>query len=65
MTDNWVEMSLRFIAHDSGIRALKDKMSRDILDAFENAGIEIASGTYEVVGMPPIEVRLTEPRASS
>jgi hypothetical protein len=53
-------MSLRFIAHDSGIRALKDQMSRDVLDAFEKAGIEIASGTYEVVGMPPIEVRLTE-----
>jgi small-conductance mechanosensitive channel len=60
LTDNWLEMSLRFIAHDSGIRALKDQMSRDVLDAFEKAGIEIASGTYEVVGMPPIEVRLTE-----
>ncbi len=64
LTDNWLEMSLRFIAGDSGIRALKDKMSRDILDAFEKAGIEIASGTYEVVGMPPIEVRLAEPHAS-
>ena len=65
LTDNWVEMSLRFIARDSGIRALKDKMSRDILDAFEKARIEIASGTYEVVGMPPIEVRLADPHASS
>ncbi len=64
LTDNWVEMSLRFIAGDSGVRALKDKMSRDILDAFEKAGIEIASGTYDVVGMPPIEVRIAEPRAS-
>ena len=53
-------MSVRFIARDSGIRALKDKMSRDILDAFEKAAIEIASGTYELVGMPPIEVRLAE-----
>jgi len=60
LTDNWLEMSMRFIARDSGIRALKDKMSRDILDAFEKARIEIASGTYEVVGMPPIEVRLAE-----
>jgi hypothetical protein len=42
---------------------LKDKMSRDILDAFEKAGIEIASGTYEGVGMPPIEVLLAESRA--
>ena len=65
LTDNWLEMSLRFIARDSGIRALKDRMSRDILDAFEKARIEIASGTYEVVGMPPLEVRLAEPRAAT
>jgi small-conductance mechanosensitive channel len=58
LTDNWLEMSLRFIARDSGVRALKDKMSRDIIDAFDKAGIEIASGTYDVVGMPPLEVRL-------
>jgi small-conductance mechanosensitive channel len=65
LTDNWVEMSLRFIARDSGIRALKDKMSRDILDAFDKVGIEIASGTYEVVGMPPIEVKLAGPRTAN
>lgn len=59
LTDNWVEMSLRFIAHDSGIRALKDAMSRDILAEFEKAGISVASGTYQVVGMPPLEVKLT------
>lgn len=60
LTDNWVEMSLRFIAHDSGVRELKDRMSRDILEAFEKAHIEIASGTYEVVGMPPLEIRLSD-----
>jgi len=56
LTDNWVEMSLRFIANDSGIRELKDQMSREILDQLDRAGIGIASGTYEIVGVPPIRV---------
>jgi hypothetical protein len=33
-------------------------MSRDILEEFDHAGIAIASGTYEVVGMPPIKVQM-------
>jgi small-conductance mechanosensitive channel len=64
LTDNWIEMSLRFIAHDSGVRGLKDSMSRDILDGFEKAGIEIASGTYQVVGMPELKVHVNNSRSS-
>lgn len=56
MTDNWIEMSLRFIARDYGIRDLKDRMTRDILQALDEAHIGIASGTYEVVGFPPIRI---------
>jgi small-conductance mechanosensitive channel len=55
LTDNWVEMSLRYVSPDAA-RDLKDRMSRNILDRFEQAGIGIASGTYEVVGMPPLRV---------
>ncbi len=32
-------------------------MSRDIVAAFDAAGIAIASATYDIVGFPPIEVR--------
>ena len=32
MTDNWLELTVRFIARDHGMRDLKDAMSRDILD---------------------------------
>jgi len=60
LTDNWVEMAVRFIAEDHGIRSLKDAMSRDILDAFDAAKIGIASGTYQVVGMPELSVRLRD-----
>ena len=58
LTDNWVELSVRFIARDHGIRELKDKISREMLERFNDAGIGIASGTYDVVGIPPISVKL-------
>ncbi len=54
ITDNWVELALRFVAPSHGARALKDAMSRDILDALDEAGIGIASSTYDIVGLPPI-----------
>lgn len=59
ITDNWVELTLRFISPVHGTRALKDAMSRDILAQFDAAGIGIASGTYEIVGVPPIRVMMT------
>ena len=60
LTDNWVELSVRFIARDSGIRELKDAISRDIIAALDSAGIGIASSTYDVVGMPPLRVTLDQ-----
>lgn len=56
LTDNWLELSLRFVVPDHGIRGVKDKMSRDILCGLDEAGIGIASGTYDIVGLPPIRV---------
>lgn len=56
LTDNWVELSLRFITEAEGVRAVKDAMSRDILDALDAAGIGIASTTYEIVGLPPLRI---------
>jgi small-conductance mechanosensitive channel len=58
ITDNWVELSLRFISPVHGTRQLKDAMSRDILKELEAARIGIASGTYEIVGVPPIRVQM-------
>lgn len=61
LTDNWIELSVRFIAPQRGVRKLKDAMSRDILLGLEAAKIGIASGTYEIVGVPPLRVELTSP----
>lgn len=61
LTDNWVELSVRFLTRDHGIRELKDKLSREILEGLKSAGIGIASGTYQIVGMPPISVKMENP----
>ncbi|MEP6809636.1 MAG: mechanosensitive ion channel domain-containing protein [Chthoniobacterales bacterium] len=59
ITDNWLELTVRFVANAYGIRTLKDKMSRDILKALDAAGIGIASATYDIVGLPPIRIEQT------
>ncbi|MFL6195184.1 MAG: mechanosensitive ion channel family protein [Thermoanaerobaculia bacterium] len=56
LTDNWVELTLRFVVRTRGVRELKDRMSREILEAFEAAGIQVASATYEIVGLPPLKI---------
>jgi hypothetical protein len=32
-------------------------MSRRILEGFEDAGLEVASATYDIVSVPPLEIR--------
>lgn len=56
LTDNWVEMSLRFIVPPHGVRDVKDELSRLLLDRFDAAHISIASGTYDIVGFPPVKL---------
>jgi small-conductance mechanosensitive channel len=57
LTDNWLELTVRFFAKERGVRDVKDVMSRDILQAFDEAGIGIASATFEIVGLPPLRVQ--------
>ncbi|MFP5276708.1 MAG: mechanosensitive ion channel family protein [Acidobacteriota bacterium] len=56
LTDNWVELAVRFLCRTHDIRALKDAISRDILAGLEEAGIGIASSTYDIVGFPPLRL---------
>jgi len=58
LTDNWIELAVRFITSSHDVREVKNKMSREILAALNEAKIGIASSTYDIVGMPPISVRL-------
>jgi hypothetical protein len=58
LTDNWVELTVRFLSKSHDVRSLKDRMSRRILAELDKAGIGIASGTYEIVGVPPLRVEV-------
>ena len=59
LTDNWVELTVRFLCRDHDIRGLKDRMSRKIKAALDAAKIGIASSTYDIVGLPPFRVEMT------
>jgi DNA-binding PadR family transcriptional regulator len=56
LTDNWLELSARFVVEEHGIRELKDAFGREVLDRFDEVGIGIASATVEIVGLPPLRV---------
>lgn len=56
ITDNWLELTVRFIVTDHSIRNIKDAVSRDILKAFDRAGIGIASATFDIVGFPSLKI---------
>jgi small-conductance mechanosensitive channel len=51
-------MTLRFVTRAHGTREVKNALSRDIIKGLEEAGIGIASGTYDIVGLPTVRVRL-------
>jgi len=56
LTDNWIELTVRFVAREHGIRILKDRMARAILQELEQAKIGVASATFELVGAPELRV---------
>ncbi len=54
ITDNWLELSLRFVVRDLSSRETKDQITRAILEAFDAAQIGIASTTIDIVAFPPM-----------
>ena len=48
LTDNWIELAVRFVVPEHGVREIKDRVSRAILAAFRRGGLEVASSTSEV-----------------
>lgn len=64
ITDNWVELTVRFLTQERGVRDVKDKMSREILAGFKEAGIEIASTSLELVGSPSLRIQLQRAKAA-
>ena len=62
-TDNWIELAVRFVTPEHGIRQVKDRISREVLDGLRHADIQVASATFEIVGLPPLQV--TRPRVAA
>jgi small-conductance mechanosensitive channel len=58
LTDNWLELTVRFVAREHGVRDVKDRMSREILQGLDEAGMGLASTSFEIVGMPAVQVSL-------
>lgn len=56
ITDNWLELTVRFLIRDHGGRKIKDAMSRDILSALDEVKIPVASATYDIVGFPTLKI---------
>ena len=65
LTDSWLELTVRFITEEHGIRDVKDQIAREVLDKLETRNIEIASSTMEVVGLPKIQLEMDGPPAIS
>ncbi len=62
ITDNWLELTVRFIVGEHKIRDVKNNISRDMLRDFDANGIGIASATYDIVGFPPLRIDDTRRR---
>lgn len=58
IVEGGVELTVRFVVAERGVRDIKDAAYRDILRAFAEAGIEFVSPTIEITEVPPI--RITE-----
>ena len=58
LTDNWLDLSVRFVTRERGVREVKDAMAREVLAALEEKRIPIASATVELTGLPRVRVDL-------
>jgi small-conductance mechanosensitive channel len=52
VTENWLELTVRFLGPDHGIRGIKDRITRDVLKNFERSNIMIAAVRQEGVTGP-------------
>ncbi len=57
MTDNWIEMTLRFVVDAQERRKVKGQLHQDLLQHFQaEENISVASMTIEIVGFPNLQV---------
>ena len=55
MTDNWIELTLRYVVDPRERRTVKAKLNHELLQHFiAESDITVASATFEIVGFPPL-----------
>ena len=61
--DNWIEFTLRFVVDYKVRRKIKDRLFTRILEEIDKTKgqVAMASATFEIVGAPPLDVRVGEP----
>jgi small-conductance mechanosensitive channel len=64
ITDNYIELALRFLSREPGVRPLKDALYRDILDGFRKAHIDFASTSTAIAMQTPVEVKVRPAEAT-
>ena len=58
LTDNWLEVYIRYVVELRQRRFVKDKISRLILKEIEKSdNIKLASATVDIVGFPEVRIR--------
>jgi small-conductance mechanosensitive channel len=56
MTDNWIELTLRYVVEVRNRRVVKGKIYGELLECFgEERDIRVASTTVDIVGFPPLK----------
>ncbi len=60
LNDNWMEYTVRYVVDYKKRRSTKDGIFTRILDEFATTGgrVSIASATFHLVELPPVDVRL-------
>ncbi len=56
LTDNWIELSARFVTPVRTARSMKSAVSENILRRYSQEDITIASETNQIVGLPPLKI---------
>jgi small-conductance mechanosensitive channel len=55
MTDNWIELTLRYVVEARERRKVTGQLHQELLQHFaEESNVTVASATFEIVGFPPL-----------
>jgi small-conductance mechanosensitive channel len=57
ITEDWLDLTVRFLGPDHGIRGIKDQITRDVIAGFDKAKILIAATRQEGVALDPMQRR--------